>query len=59
MLMFYFLKALFILQSMVPRLSYFTLVIDKVVVYFSQFIDSNAKSAANLWLDFLGVPLKL
>lgn len=44
---------------MVPRLSYFTLVIDKVVVYFSQFIDSNAKSASNLWLDFLGVPLKL
>lgn len=48
-----------LLQSMVPRLSYFSLVIDKVIVYFSQFIDSSTKSKSNLWLDFLGMPLKL
>ncbi|KAI2810825.1 autophagy protein 5 [Blomia tropicalis] len=45
--------------SMVPRLSYFSLVIDKVIVYFSQFIDGTTTSSSNLWLDFLGVPLKL
>ncbi|OTF75551.1 autophagy protein 5-like protein, partial [Euroglyphus maynei] len=44
--------------SLVPRLSYFSLIIDKIAVYFSQFIDTANKSPANLWLEYLDIPLK-
>ncbi|XP_075676868.1 autophagy protein 5 isoform X2 [Dermatophagoides pteronyssinus] len=44
--------------SLVPRLSYFSLIIDKIAVYFSQFIDTTNKTSANLWLEYLDIPLK-
>lgn len=43
---------------MVPRVSYFALVMDKVIKYFSKFVTSNNSSASDLWLDFNGRPLK-
>lgn len=55
---FFFFYSFFI-QSLVPRLSYFSLIIDKIAVYFSQFIDTTNKTSANLWLEYLDIPLKL
>lgn len=42
---------------MVPRLSYFPLVTDKVRKHFLQYIHSD-KQESEMWLDFSGIPLK-
>ena len=44
---------------MVARITYFPLVMDKVIKYFSKFISSpDHQSLSNVWLDFNGQPLK-
>ncbi|XP_054271144.1 autophagy protein 5 [Macrosteles quadrilineatus] len=42
---------------MVPRLSYFPLVTDKVRKYYQKYIDEE-KQDNEMWLDFNGIPLK-
>ncbi|KAF5286907.1 hypothetical protein FQA39_LY00440, partial [Lamprigera yunnana] len=42
---------------MVPRLSYFPLVIDKVRKHFSRYVD-NEKQEQEMWLEYNGQPLK-
>ena len=43
---------------MVPRVSYFPLVMDRVIKYFARFVDDSCKHAHDLWLDFEGQKLK-
>lgn len=43
---------------MVPRVSYFALVIDKVIKHFSRYIAEIKHNGYDLWLDFEGTPLK-
>lgn len=43
---------------MVPRISYFPLVIDKVIKHFSRFITEMKNNGLDLWLEFEGQPLK-
>lgn len=44
---------------MVPRISYFSLVMDKVVRHFSRSLDEANRDGKDLWLDFDGQALKL
>lgn len=43
---------------MVSRLSYFPLVMDKVIKHLQRFVSETKQSANDLWLDFEGIPLK-
>jgi autophagy-related protein 5 len=43
---------------MVPRVSYFSLVMDRVIKYFIKFIHDSNKSGQDIWLDFEGQKLK-
>lgn len=43
---------------MVPRVSYFPLVIDKVIKHFNRFVAESKHNSADMWLDFEGQPLK-
>lgn len=41
---------------MVPRITYFPIVLDRVVKYFNRFMDKN--SSDEMWLDYDGQPIK-
>jgi autophagy-related protein 5 len=43
---------------MLPRVSYFPLVIDKVTKHFLRFVAETDQNTANMWLDFDGQPIK-
>lgn len=43
---------------MVPRVTYFPLVLDRVVKYFNRFLDQNKQVVTDMWLDYDGQPLK-
>lgn len=43
---------------MVPRVTYFPLVLDRVVKYFNRFADQNKEVVTEMWLDYDGQPLK-
>lgn len=43
---------------MVPRVSYFPLVLDRVVKYFYRFMDQSKQTMEDLWLDYDGQPIK-
>lgn len=43
---------------MVPRVTYFPLVLDRVVKYFYRFMDQSKQTVDDLWLDYDGQPLK-
>lgn len=43
---------------MVSRVSYFPLVLDRVVKYFCRFMDQNKPTTADMWLDYEGQPIK-
>lgn len=43
---------------MVSRVTYFPLVIDKVVKYFIRFTDQSKETTNEIWLDYEGQPLK-
>ncbi|CAG2183358.1 unnamed protein product, partial [Oppiella nova] len=45
-------------QAMVSRMTYFPLVLEKVVKHLSRFCAQNAAQNHDLWLDFEGTPLK-
>ncbi|RWS24996.1 autophagy protein 5-like protein [Leptotrombidium deliense] len=44
--------------SMLPRISYLPLVIDKVIRHFANFVTEYKKNGNDLWIDFEGKPLK-
>lgn len=43
---------------MVSRVTYFPLVLDKVVKYFYRFVDQTKDTTNNMWLDYDGQPIK-
>jgi autophagy-related protein 5 len=43
---------------MVPRVSYFSLVLDKVTKHFSKYLAENKQNSNDIWLDFDGQPVK-
>ena len=43
---------------MVPRITYFPIVLDRVVKYFNRFMDNGKNSIDEMWLDFDGQPIK-
>ena len=43
---------------MVSRVTYFPLVMDKVLKYFSRFVTELKHNCQDLWLEFEGQPLK-
>lgn len=43
---------------MVPRVTYFPLVLDRVVKYFYRFMDRSKQTVDDLWLDYDGQPIK-
>lgn len=43
---------------MVPRVTYFPLVLDRVVKYFNRFADQSKEVVTDMWLDYDGQPLK-
>lgn len=43
---------------MASRITYFPLVIDRVVKYFNRFVDQTRDITENMWLDFDGQPIK-
>lgn len=44
---------------MVPRITYFPLVLDRALKYFNRFIDQTKESSNNdIWLDYDGQPIK-
>lgn len=44
---------------MIPRISYFSLVIEKVSRHFSRSVDESSRDGKDLWLEFDGQALKL
>lgn len=43
---------------MVSRVTYFPLVLDRVVKYFNRFMDQNKQAINDMWLDYDGQPIK-
>uniref|UniRef100_A0A6G1SK62 Autophagy protein 5 n=1 Tax=Aceria tosichella TaxID=561515 RepID=A0A6G1SK62_9ACAR len=43
---------------MVPRVTYFPIVLDRVVKYFNRFMDQSKNSTDEMWLDFDGQHIK-
>lgn len=43
---------------MVPRVTYFPIVLDRVVKYFNRFMDQSKQAADDMWLDYEGQPIK-
>lgn len=43
---------------MVPRVTYFPIVLDRVVKYFNRFMDPNKSTNDDMWLDYDGQPIK-
>lgn len=43
---------------MASRVTYFPLVLDRVVKYFNRFLDQNKQVVTDMWLDYDGQPLK-
>lgn len=43
---------------MVPRVTYFPLVLDRVVKYFNRFLDQGKDTLNEMWLDYDGQPIK-
>lgn len=43
---------------MVPRITYFPIVLDRVVKYFNRFMDNDKHSNDDMWLDYDGQPIK-
>lgn len=43
---------------MVSRVTYFPLILDRVVKYFNRFLDQNKQVVNDMWLDYDGQPLK-
>ncbi|XP_015786427.1 autophagy protein 5 [Tetranychus urticae] len=43
---------------MCPRITYFPLVLDKVVKYFSRFVDSSKQQGIDIWIEYEGNPVK-
>lgn len=43
---------------MCPRVSYFPLVMDKVIKYFSRFVESSKQQSSDIWIEFDDRPIK-
>jgi autophagy-related protein 5 len=43
---------------MVPRMTYFPIVLDRVVKYFNRFMDQSKNSTDDMWLDYEGQHIK-
>jgi len=43
---------------MCSRVSYFPLVIDKVIKYFSRFVSQIKQPETDIWIEYNGSPLK-
>lgn len=43
---------------MVPRISYFPIVLDRVIKYFNRFMDQKKLASNDMWLDYDGQPIK-
>lgn len=43
---------------MVPRITYFPIVLDRVVKYFNRFMDQNKQATDDMWLDYDGQAIK-
>lgn len=43
---------------MLPRVSYFPLLLDRVLKYFSRFVADHLQSGNDVWLEFEGQKLK-
>ena len=45
-------------QIMCPRISYFPLVMDKVIKYFSRFVEQSKQQGTDLWIEYEDRPIK-
>lgn len=43
---------------MVSRVTYFPLILDKVIKYFNRFMDQSKQTSSDMWLDYDGQPIK-
>jgi len=43
---------------MVPRITYFPIVLDRVVKYFNRFMEQGKNNSEDMWLDYDGQPIK-